>query len=529
MNEATTATRDDQDLARQGYRQELHRALGSFSAFAAGFSYLSILTGVFQNFHLGYRNGGPAFFWTWPILLGGQFCVALCFAELSAHYPLCGGVYQWAKRVGSRGVGWFAGWVYLASLIVTLAAVALALQTTLPQVLRQAQLVGDPAGKRKAVEAEDTSTEQKEAAEASANADEARNAVVLGLLLIAFSMVINSVGVAVLARINNAGVFTELIGSLVLIVLLAWFAVRGPGVVLDSQGHGEGLGYLPAFLASGIVAAYVLYGFDTAGNLAEETAEPRRRAPWAILQALAAAGVMGGLLLLFALMAAPAPEAKELSSESDGLPWLVKTVLGERLGVVFLVDVVFAITVCTLAVHTGAARMLFAMARDDGLPGSAALARVAPNARVPLRATLLTGAAALVLLGVNAFNQEVVTAIVAVSIVWANVAYLLVMVPLLVARLRGWPRQGGSGVAGVFALGRWGLPLNVLAVLTGLATAVNIGWPREAVYGKEWYALYAAPLFTGLLLFVGIVYYWGWQRHKAGVLKGHEATMGSKS
>jgi urea carboxylase system permease len=502
----TPATGDDKDLERQGYRPELARALGSFSAFAAGFSYISILTGVFQNFHLGYRSGGPAFFWTWPIMLAGHFCIALCFAELAAHYPLCGGVYQWAKKIGRRGVGWMAGWVYLASLVVTLAAVALALQVTLPDVLEGAQMVGSRDNP----------------------VDAAHNAVLLGALLVAFSMVINSVGVGVLAKINNAGVFTELFGVVLLIALLAWHAVRGPGVVLDTQGRGGGAphGYLAAFLAAGIVASYVLYGYDTAGTLAEETADPRRRAPRAILQALAAAGVAGGLLLLVALMAAPSLGAEELSKDDGGLPWLVKEVLGGPLGTIFLADVVFAITVCTLAVHTGAARMLFAMARDDGLPGSAALARVAPNARVPLRATLLTGAAALLVLGVNAFNQKVVEAVVYISVVWANLAYLLVTVPLLAARLRGWPHKGGPGAVKVFALGRWGVPLNVLAVLTGLATVVNIGWPRAEVYGEAWYERWAAPIFTGLLLLAGFVYYIGWQRRKAGVLRGHEATAG---
>src|SRR5437879_3144967 len=115
-----------------GYKQELDRSLQSFAAFAAGFSYLSILTGIFQLFHVGYASGGPAFFWTWPLVFAGQFLVALCFAELAAHYPLAGSVYQWSKYTGSWAVGWMTGWVYLASYIIALAAVALALQTTLP-------------------------------------------------------------------------------------------------------------------------------------------------------------------------------------------------------------------------------------------------------------------------------------------------------------------------------------------------------------------------------------------------------------
>ena len=54
---------DNNDLAGFGYRQELKRSMGSFSSFAAGFSYISILTGLFQMFHLGYGVAGPAFFW----------------------------------------------------------------------------------------------------------------------------------------------------------------------------------------------------------------------------------------------------------------------------------------------------------------------------------------------------------------------------------------------------------------------------------------------------------------------------------
>jgi len=49
---------DSRDLAGFGYRQELDRTLGGFSSFAAGFSYISILTGLFQTFYLGYGAGG---------------------------------------------------------------------------------------------------------------------------------------------------------------------------------------------------------------------------------------------------------------------------------------------------------------------------------------------------------------------------------------------------------------------------------------------------------------------------------------
>jgi urea carboxylase system permease len=497
-------TQDSHDLATFGYKQKLDRTLGSFSSFAAGFSYISILTGMFQLFHVGFAAGGPAFFWTWPMVFVGQFLVALCFAELAAHYPLSGGVYQWSKYIGSPALGWLAGWVYLACLIVTLAAVALALQVTLPQISPWFQFVGD----------------------GSSEMDSAKNAVLLGCILIALSTLINSIGVGWLAKINNVGVFAEMAGIVMLVVLLAIRAVRGPAdVVFDTQGKGAGesFGYLGPFLLAALMASYVMYGYDTAGSLAEETTEPRKKAPRAILQALTAAAAGGTLLLLAAIMAVGDLHAEQLGLEGGGLPFIVLSTLGNNVGRVFLVDVIVAITACTLAVHTGAVRLTFAMARDNRLPFGWLLARVSPTSRIPLVPAVVAGILAMLLLLLNVDLPNVVKTVTAMALIWANLAYLLVTIALLWRRLRGWPRYGGSGAKHLFALGWSGLPVNCLAVGWCLFTIVNVGWPREAVYGRPWYNQYSALLYTGGLLVLGVLYYALVQRHKGDVLKDHQA------
>jgi amino acid transporter len=78
------------DLAEFGYKQELDRSIGKFASFAAGISYISILTGVFQLFFFGFAFGGPAYWWTWPMVFAGQLMVALTFAELAANFPVAG-------------------------------------------------------------------------------------------------------------------------------------------------------------------------------------------------------------------------------------------------------------------------------------------------------------------------------------------------------------------------------------------------------------------------------------------------------
>src|ERR1700685_4805825 len=87
---APSAGGDSDELAGFVYKQELDRSLGSFSSFAAGFSYISILTGVFELFGFGFNNAGPAVWWSWLVGLAGQMAVALCFAELAGQVPLGG-------------------------------------------------------------------------------------------------------------------------------------------------------------------------------------------------------------------------------------------------------------------------------------------------------------------------------------------------------------------------------------------------------------------------------------------------------
>jgi urea carboxylase system permease len=520
-------TDDVRDLASFGYKQALDRTLGSFSTFAAGFSYISILTGVFQTFYLGYGAGGPAFYWTWPAVFLGQFTVALCFAEMAARYPLSGGIYQWSRWIGSPAVGWIAGWIYLCGLVISLAAVALALEATLPQIAPVFQLVGDP----------------------SSPMDGAKNAVVLGCILIGMTTVINAIGVRLLARINNVGVMAELFGVAVLIVLLASSARRGPAVFFDTQGRGagRGLGYLGPFLAAALMASYVLYGFETAGALAEETGDPRRRAPRAILQALVAAALAGALLIGFGLLAVSDPGRPELGAITGGLPFLVKDVLGEVLGRFLLLAVIFAVFVCALAVHASAVRLVFAMARDNNLPVAHALSHVSPRTRAPVAPTIIVGALAAGILILNVNMPHVIETLCSVAIIWAHLAYLLVTIPLLWARLRArnTPLRDVDGAArGVerqttsagppelpaptarrpdFSLGSWGLPVNVIAVVWGLFVVINIGWPRPQIYGTDRWGRFAAPLSTLALVVPGASYYLLFQRKQTRILAEHRA------
>ena len=269
---------------------------GPFASFASGFSFVSILTTVFQLFAsasglAGRRTSGP-----------GRSCSSAssrgaCFAELSARYPIAGAIYQWSRRVSTDPLGWMAGWLMQLGYIISVAAIAIALQAVLPEVWERL-----PARRRRPV---------------ADVADGPMNAIILGSICIVVCAAIASFGVTKMALITRIGVTCEITGVVLVIVLLFLHARRGPEVVFQTNGV-EGNGpYVWPFLASMLMAAYVMYGFDSAAELSEETTDPRRTAPKAIIRCMLVSAVGGGLLILATLMAAPDMTAPELSTQAS--------------------------------------------------------------------------------------------------------------------------------------------------------------------------------------------------------------------
>ena len=489
-----------------GYAQTLDRSIGKFASFAAGVSYISILTGVFQLFYFGFSMAGPAYAWSWPIVFVGQLMVALCFAELAGRYPVAGSVYNWAKRLASGTSAWLAGWLLLLSSIMALGSVALALQITLPQLWSGFQLVGDGTGPL----------------------DFAVNGVLLATIMITISTLINAFGVKLMTRINSIGVFVELAAAVLLILALGWHVVRGPEVFLDTAGFGEGhdLGFFGVFLIGAMASGYVMYGFDTASSLGEETKDPKRTAPKAILRAVTASFLLGGLILLFGILAAPDLSDPKVGAADGGLQYVVLSVLGGPFGKAFLACIVVAVVVCTLAVHAAAIRMMFAMARDNNLPFSRQLSKVDPVRKTPTVAAIVIGVMAIIPLLVNVMQPAIFTILSSISIVLIYLSYLLVTVPMLRNRfLKKWPlRDKGNDKAG-FSMGKWGLPVNILAVLWGGAMTINLIWPRPEIYNSvppfEWYLQWGGVIFVATVTAGGALLYRLKIRHQTGILAEH--------
>src|SRR5438270_4945627 len=177
--------RDEALLQKFGYKQELRRTLGFLSNYAVAFSYISVSTSTFSLFYLGILAGGPAFFWTWPIVAIGQFIVALNFAQLSSHFPIAGSIYQWSKRLSGYSLGWFTGWFYFFAGVLTITGVAFTIPIPLEAIFNvraNPTVIGLPCG------------------------------VFAALVSIVIGAIIDVAGLRLVALINHVGVGAEFIG-----------------------------------------------------------------------------------------------------------------------------------------------------------------------------------------------------------------------------------------------------------------------------------------------------------------------------
>ena len=469
---STGTMSDEAVLESFGYKQELRRSLSFWTNFAVGFAYISPVVGLYAIIALATFAAGPAWVWALPIVLAGQLLVASVFAELASQFPIAGGIYQWSRRLVGPTYAWFAGWLYVWTIMLTVTAIAYFGAVWL------AGLFGvTPSPNQQVLWA-------------------------FGILVV--TTLVNGIGLNPLKYVVNVGIVAECIASVLIGVLLLLFFRHHPisflweglGAEASFGGH-----YFAGFLAAIAIGGWAFVGFDSCGSVSEETVDPMRRVPRAILISLSSVAAVI-ILNAIAISLSFKDTAKIISGDVlDPVTPAVIDAFGSWAEKPFELVVLAAFIACGIAVQASATRVLFSLSRDRMLPGSAVLGRVGRN-RVPLGALAVAAvvSACGLLFGLD---TRAVNTLITFGSGGYYITFWLVCAAALFARLTGrWVP------AGRFSLGRLALPVNIAAVAWLTFEAINIAWPRSVLAppGAPFWQVWAIILIFGVLLVVGIGY-----------------------
>jgi amino acid transporter len=440
-------SRDTRDLSRFGYAQELFRTMGGFSNFAVSFSIISILTGAVMLYGYGLEMGGPRQMTLgWPVATLFTLALAASMAELCSAYPTSGGMYHWAAALGGPAWGWFVACLNIIGLIAAQAGINYGCaQFVLP-------FLGIPATPRNVFS------------------------------MFAFTLVVHGLlnhrGVRLVAFLNNASVVVHIAGAAVIAGCVFALAPTQPVPFLWEAVNSNGRSpYAWAFLLGLLQAQWTYTGFDASAHLAEETSDPRRTAPWGIVLSVAVAGVAGYLLLIALTLAIRSiPEALGArDSGGNAVPAAIavlQTALGAKLGNAMAALASMAMWFCGLSCVTSASRAVYSLARDNGTPFARLFRGVDAKRGTPGPAIWAIVAASIAAMAWTG-AVPVVTSLSTVAL------YLAYVIPVVLAyRDRSWASMA------VWRLGRWGRPVNLMAIVYSVFISAVLMMPPNELAGK---------------------------------------------
>ncbi|HWX23100.1 MAG TPA: amino acid permease [Candidatus Binatia bacterium] len=440
---APALSEDEQTLRRLGYQQELSRRMTPFSNFAISVSIICILAGGITSFQYGFCSvGGASIGLGWPLVCLFSMTVALSMAQVASAFPTAGGLYHWAAILGGKGWGWITAWCNLVGLITVVAAVNAGTYDFLFGAFPW-QTAGHPAA--------------------------IKLAVVAALTL--SQAYLNHRGIRLTTMLTDFCGYLILVTASVLTLAMLWRAphldfsrlltfANYSGLPADDPVLPHSNSLLWLFALGFLLPAYTITGFDASAHTAEETMSASVSAPRGIVRSVAVSAVFGWLMLSAIVLAIPNFD-KAAAQGNNVLYWVMNTVLPRPLALLLYLNIGLTQYLCGLAGLTSASRMMYAFARDGGLPGSVWLRRVSTGLRAPATAVWTAAFLALLFMAFVPYS-----AIAACCAVFLYISYVLPIAAGFLAYGRTWTKMGP------WCLGRWYRPLAVISVIGCLGLIV---------------------------------------------------------
>jgi APA family basic amino acid/polyamine antiporter len=416
-------------------RTSLKRVLGLLEVTAGGVGII-IGAGIYVLLGAATAHAGPVVWISFLLAAVLSALTGLSYAELSSMFPSAAGEYEYTRHAFPEWIAFIVGWTMIMGLVVAAATVSIGF--------------GRYVGHFLAIDAR-----------------------LAALALLATVSIVAMIGVKQSARLT-LGLSAIQVGGLVLVVAIGLPHV-GEVDLLTSRGLG-------GVLSAAALVFFAFIGFDEVITLAEETRDPTRTVPRALLLAL---GLSTVLYIAVAVAAVSVLGATALASSPRPLADVMAHVLGEHGATVVAAIAILTTTNTTLLALTAASRVTYGMAKAGAMPRS--LAFVQPDRGTPMRAIIGVALSAAIFAAVGEF-----TVIAAVTDFAVYVVFLAVNATVIILRRRRPAISRPFAVRGAIT----GVPLVPVLGLASVALMMSQLEPLALILGT---ALCGAGLAVGWL------------------------------
>jgi putrescine importer len=423
--------------------QGLTRALTLRSVVAFGLAYMTPLI-VLGTFGVVAGSTGGAVPTAYVVALVAMLFTAYSYGRMAAAHPVAGSAYTYVRRAIDGRIGFLVGWATLLDyfflpMVIWLIGASY-LQTQFP-------------------------------------------AVPFWVWILAFILVttaLNVRGIKTAERVNDLLMVFQ-------VLVIAIFVALSVHHVVDLHGAGGLASGTPfvnsATTVSGVsagaaLAAYSFLGFDAVTTLTEETVDPKRTMPRAIVLI---ALIGGGIFILVAYTTQLAHPGSHFHDSGSAAFEIAKAIGGDLFSSVFLAGLVVAQGASGIAAQASTSRLLYAMGRDSVLPRRL-FGFVHPRYRTPAFNVLLTGA-----VGLIAVTLDVATSTSFINF-GAFTAFTFVNISVIATYVREARAGRRLSVVGFVVAPAVGAAVDIwlLAHLDGRALTLGLIWLAVGVVYLAW-------------------------------------------
>ena len=422
--------------APASHGSHLKRTLGLPAVLLFGLAYMAplIVYGIYGDLAKASQDTAAL---AYLLALIAITFTALSYGRLTRIYPVAGSAYTYTRRNFNAHVGFMIGWATLLDYFF------------IPMVT---WLIG------------------------AAYLNQAFPLVPVWMWIVAFIVLtsaVNIVGIELAARFNIALMAVQLV-VIALFIALCWhyaLAAAGSGGLALAAPLFKPHVPLSATMSGAAIAAYAYLGFDAVSTLTEETIDPKRNMPRAILWI----ALIGGAIYVLAAYSMQIAHPGAVFHNSDAAAFEVaKTIGGDVFVTVFLAGLILAQFASGISSQASVGRLLYAMGRDRILP-QRVFGYIHPRFQTPAINIALAGLVGLIAL---ALNETTSTSFVNFGAFLAFTAVNLCVVRLYVAG-----RHGGERI-GVVA----GLIFPLIGAVSDLWLRVSLDWKAQLL-GAIWFVV----------------------------------------